>query len=133
MRRYSPKRRQRNDAARSVREGLIAAHAKCMICGRSPKRPHRDKPHECSQLCVHEIANGPNRCKALDKPYACLVLCWWCNGAVVTDKGVWPESRQLALLRRCTPGNFDLAAYNQLINPRAPNRITLAEVDAFTS
>ncbi len=84
-----------------------------------------------STLVVHEIANGPNRQAALDKPFACLVLCWWCNGHVVTDKSQWPESRQLATLRRCIPENYDLVAYNALVNPRAPLRITQDEVDAW--
>jgi hypothetical protein len=81
-----------------------------------------------SQLCCHEIANGPLRQKALDKPYAILVLCWWCNGYVVTNKKEWPEPRQLATLLMESPEAFDLAAYNSLVNPRAPNRITMEEV-----
>ncbi|HDY64795.1 MAG TPA: hypothetical protein ENH84_01005 [Phycisphaerae bacterium] len=86
-----------------------------------------------SQLCCHEIACGTHRQKALDKPYALLVLCWWCNGYVVTDKGAWPEARQLALLKRRSPEDYDLVAYNLLVNPRAPNRITEKEVDAYGS
>lgn len=102
-----------------------------MICGRSPWSPWRDKPRECSRLCVHEIANGPLRDKALDKPYACLVLCWWCNGYEVVNKKVWPEARQLAVLKARGQGAYDLPAYNRLVNERAPNRITPEEVDAF--
>ncbi len=101
-----------------------------MICGKSPQRPHGDKPLDCSNLCVHEIANGPLRRKALDKPYATLVLCWWCNG-LVTNKGVWPEARQLAVLLTEATKDYDLVAYNRLVNERAPNRITQEEVDAF--
>ncbi len=100
-----------------------------MICGHSPARPWRDKPRECSQLCVHEIACGVHRQRALDQPYACLVTCWWCNGHVVIDKRQWPEARQLAVLLVKSPADYDLAAYNRLVNPRAPNRITQTDVD----
>lgn len=129
--RRSAKQKARADEAREVRQALIDAHPECMICGSSLRRPHRFRPAECSRLCCHEIANGPLRQKALDKPYAILVLCWYCNGSVVTDKSEWPESRQLALLRASTPQHYDLAAYNALVNPRAPRRITPEEVDAW--
>ena len=82
-----------------------------------------------SRLCVHEIANGVNRQAALDKPFALLVLCWYCNGHVVTDKGQWPEARQLAVLLEKAPEDYDLVAYNYLINPNAPKRIEQWEVD----
>lgn len=84
-------------------------------------------------MCVHEIANGIHRDAALDKPFACLVLCWWCNGHEVTDKGRWPQARQLAVLQAKSPRHYDLTAFNLLINPRAPQRITQGEVDVFVS
>ena len=82
-----------------------------------------------SQLCVHEIANGIHRTAAQDKPYATLVLCWLCNGYKVTNKRQWPEARQLAVLKHSRPDEYDLTAYNTLVNPRAPERITQGEVD----
>jgi hypothetical protein len=133
MRRISAKRKMRAEEARPVREALIAERRRCEICGHSPAQPWKDKPRECSQLCVHEIANGPYRQKALDKRYATLVLCWWCNGSVVTNKRDWPEARQLACLRRNRPHDYDLVAYCRLVNERAPNRIEPKEVDAFLS
>jgi len=102
-----------------------------MVCGHSPRRPWRDKPRELSQLCVHEIANGPLRQKALDKPYACLVTCYFCNQYEMTNKAKWPEARQLAVLLAKAPEDFDLVAYNYLMNPRAPNRLTIEEVMAY--
>jgi hypothetical protein len=104
-----------------------------MICLHSTARPWKDKPRECSQLCVHEIACGPLREKAMDKPYATLVLCWWCNGSVVTDRKQWPEARQLALLLEKMPDHYDLQAYNFLVNSRAPHRITQEEVMEWLS
>lgn len=82
-----------------------------------------------NRLCVHEIANGPLRSIAQDKPFACLVLCWHCNSQMV--KGVWPESRQLAVLKVRDQQSYDLVAYNRLVNERAPDRITQAEVDEW--
>lgn len=102
-----------------------------MICGRHPGRPWRDKPRELSQLCCHEIANGPNRQKALDKPYAILVLCWFDNGYTVTNKAEWPEARQLAVLLRHAPEDFDLKAYLELTSPNALRRIEMEEIERW--
>ena len=107
---------------------MIAAAGSCEICGHSPARPHIGKPWEVSQLCCHEIANGPLRQKALDQPFALLVLCWWCNGYVVTDKKLWPEARQLGVLRAKRPNDYDLTAYNALVG-YGPDRITEEDVD----
>jgi hypothetical protein len=100
-----------------------------MACGHSPGNPWRDKPRECSQLCCHEILNGPLRQKTLDKPSSLLVLCWWCNQQM-NDKQLWPETRQLALLQARSPDDYDLVAHNELANPRAPLRVTQEEVDS---
>lgn len=102
-----------------------------MICGHCLERPWRDKPRECSQTCCHEISCGPLRDKSLDKPFAILVLCWHCNGSVVTNKKEWPEARQLAVLKRESPEDYDLQAYLELTNPRAMQRITEDEIDSF--
>lgn len=102
-----------------------------MICGHSPRKPWRNRPRECSELCVHEILNGPLRQQSLDKQFACLVLCWHCNG-MVTNKKDWPEARQLAVLKAKRPDRYDLAAFNTLANPRAPNRLLESEVDAWS-
>jgi hypothetical protein len=133
VRGISERNSKRLAEARPIRQGLLERHrdAGCWICGHGPKNPWRDKPADCSRLCVHEVACGANRQKALDQLYAVLVLCWFCNGHVVTNKGDWPEARQLAVLRRSAPENYDLVAYNALVNPRAPHRITPAEVDSF--
>lgn len=130
MRHCSPKTRRINTAARPVREALILKAGRCEICGASPDRPHRGLPKEFSALACHEIACGKHRLKALDKPYAILVLCWKCNSLEVTSKGRWPEARQLAVLKANRPADYDLEAYNFLVNPRAPNRITHQEVYA---
>lgn len=86
---------------------------------------------EMARLSVHEIASGPDRQKALDKPYAVLVLCWQCNSGPFQARGEWPESRQLALLARRRPADFDLTSYLQLTSPRAMRRIEIEEVLAW--
>ena len=128
MRRMSAKFRARAKEAKPVRDHLIARAGCCMICGASPKRP---KHHltELNQLVCHEISNGPLRQKSLDKPYCILVLCVFCNQYEVEDKGKWPQSRQLAVLLAKSPENYDLQAFNFLVNPNAPRRIEQHEVD----
>lgn len=128
LRAVSKKRRKRINETKQFRQQLREDVGECEICGANPHYRHMDKPAECSELVVHEIANGPNRNKALDKSYAVLVLCSWCNQSVVTDKSVWPESRQLAELAKRRPRDFDLFAYLELTSPNAPNRITISEV-----
>jgi hypothetical protein len=128
MRRCSNRFLSRAEAAKPIREALVARRPECWVCGHSPRWPWRDKPKECSQLCVHEILNGPLRQKCLDKVHSLLVTCWFCNSHELTNKRKWPEARQLAVLLKCAPENYDLAAHNFLANPRAPNRITEADV-----
>jgi hypothetical protein len=105
--------------AKKIRDSLIKRVGCCEICG-TVARMH-------NPLCCHEIANGPCRSLALDKLFAMLVVCWRCNGELC-DKASWPETRQLAVLRLRRPQDYDLAAYNQLVNPRAPDRIREEEV-----
>lgn len=124
----SKKAAARAKEAKPFRDALLLLHPSCMICGQTIK-PYW--PAELAKLCVHEIANGQYRQAALDKPYACLVLCCYCNEFEVTDKATWPQSRQLSLLKRLLPANYDLQAFNRLINPNAPNRITEEEVAAW--
>lgn len=80
------------------------------------------------RLAVHEIASGTHRQKALDKPYAVLVLCWQCNSGPFQDRSQWPESKQLALLARRRPKDFDLTAYLKLTSPNAMWRIEIEEI-----
>jgi hypothetical protein len=120
MRRSSSRFRARAAEAKPTRMQLLRENPKCMVCGR-----RRD-------LSVHEIASGANRQKALDKRFALLVVCWECNSGCLKDRRSWPEARQLALLKVKSPEDYDLRAYNDLVNPRAPNRITEEEVENFT-
>ena len=133
MRRQSAKNRKREAAARPIRQAMVAAAGKCEICGTFPEKPKYRIP-DLNLLCVHEIACGSaNRWKFLTAEFGTLVLCFYCNGEVVTDKSVWPEARQLALLKHRRPSQYDLVAYNHLYNPNAPRRIEQHEVDHFSS
>ena len=125
MRNYSKKRQKRNREVRDGRMELIASVGYCEMCG------SKQSDNPIKKLCVHEIANGPNRAKALDKRFACLVLCVLCNCNDAEDKKLWPEARQLWLLQTYRPMDYDLKAYNELINPSAPNRILQSEVDNY--
>lgn len=126
MRRVSQKRASREREAKPFRDALIKSIGRCQGCGK------RHAPwQDLSRLCVHEIAGGPLRQKSLDKPYAVLVLCWGCNGGPFEDKSIWPQARQLALLQDQRPDDYDLVAFNYLVNPNAPNRITQEEVDEY--
>ena len=113
------------------RDELLSETGACMICGASPWNPRLDKPRELSELCVHEIAGGPLRGRALDCRFACLVLCAFCNQHEVTDLGKWPVSRQLAVLKRWRPEDYDLVAFNELVNPNAPLAVTEEEVNEW--
>jgi len=133
MRRQSAKFRKRANEARGFRKELLDKYKKdgCWICGKSPHKPHRDKPLACSVLCVHEILNGPLRQKCLDAEHSVLVLCSYCNQEAVTNKGIWPEARQLKLLLKKNPDGYDLKKHNYMARPNAPNRITQQEVDYY--
>lgn len=127
MKSFSDKRMKRLAEARPFREALVDRVGHCEYCGAYPGIQN-GRMQQLNQLCVHELANGPLRQKALDQPYAVLVLCWGCNG-LATDKGTWSEAAQLKCLRDSRPEDYDLVAYNKLVNERAPLRIEPWEVD----
>lgn len=127
LRYRSTKTQAREEEAKPERRLMVHEGGnRCWICNTTPTRrkyPIRD----LNNICVHEIANGPHRLKALDKRHSTLILCWNCNQNVVTG---WKETRQLALLMSVRPEWYDLAAHNNLVNPNAPRRIEQHEVDA---
>jgi hypothetical protein len=123
-------RSKREAEAKPFRVQLVEVVGQCENCGCSPINRQGRMP-ELTRLAVHEIASGVHRQKALDKPYAVLVLCWQCNSGPFQNRGEWPESRQLALLARRRPRDFDLAAYLELTSPKAPKRIEIHEVLAW--
>lgn len=124
MKAKSDTRKKREAEAKPFRDALIAQVGECENCGCSPS----ERMAELARLSVHEIADGTHRQKALDKPYAVLVLCWACNSGPFKDRSEWPEAKQLALLARKRPKDFNLQAYLELTSPRAPSRITIDEV-----
>ena len=128
MRSRSKKFRDRAKEAKPFRDALIDLVGECEISGHSPARPWPEMPKECSELCVHEIACGPHRQKALDQAYAVLVLSNYANQHMVTDKSEWPEARQLAVLAKSRPLDFNLEAYLKLTSPKAMHRIEIEEV-----
>jgi hypothetical protein len=107
MKRRSDKRQQREAEAQPWRDAKILEVNCCEVCRWKPRTLHRLGP---AYLCVHEIASGADRQKALDKAYAVLVVCNYCN---TTIHG-WPKERQLAVLLLRRPADFDLDAFNEL-------------------
>jgi len=79
----------------------------------------------------HEIAGGPLREKARDKRYAILGLCYDCHRRITNETG-WPRARQLAILKRSRPTDYDLAAFNALVG-FGKHRITEEDVDACST
>ena len=124
MRQVSKKRAARNRECVAWRQQLIARVRRCEVCGRQPWLWDW-------YLCVHEIARGTNREKAIDQAYAVLVVDHKCHEELGSKKE-WPVSRQLWALRRSRPQDFDLAAYLALAHPNAPLAITPEEIDAWT-
>ena len=130
MRRVSPKTAARNAEARPFRVALVQRVGRCEVCGHDPMRLRPGWIRWA--LAVHEIANGADRQKAMDKPYAVLVVCAKCHIEHLGSSGPnseWPEARQLAVLLRSRPADYDLAAYLMDFHPRAPRAVTQAEVD----
>lgn len=122
MNHLSQKRRLREASARPVREALKESVARCEFCLK-PREPHL--------LACHEIANGNGmRQKALDKPFAILVVCLepWGQPLCHATVQSWSEAKQLALLYLVST-RFDLQAYLELTSPRAPRRIEQRDVD----
>ena len=124
MRRASKKTAARIAECADFRAQLKREVGHCELCGHDP---HWVRPGSIAwALHTHEIARGPNRQKALDKRFALLVLCYRCHMERIHGNEEWPESRQLAVLKRSRPSDYDLAAYNTLVG-RGPNRITETE------
>ena len=130
MKRKSDTRKKREAAAKPFRDKLIAVAGECEHCGCSPSNRQGRMP-DLAKLAVHEIASGTHRQKALNQPYAVLVLCWQCNSGPFQNRAEWPEARQLALLARRRPRDFDLQAYLELTSKNAPRRIEIEEVLEF--
>jgi 5-methylcytosine-specific restriction endonuclease McrA len=98
MKPVSNKRQSRNREAKPIRDKFAADHPNCMVCG----RPADD---------THEIARGPARRKAQDKPFALLRLCRECHDDVHAK---WSLGQQYALKALMDNGNYDRVALNRL-------------------
>lgn len=132
LRRQSSKTAALERKARGARVRWKNEAGCCMLCGHSSRNPWPDKPLACSKLEAHEICNGTGyRLRALDKPWAVLIACSFCNQHVLTKKAVWPEARQLCLLLVRAIERYNLIAYLEFTSPQALRRITQEEVEAY--
>jgi hypothetical protein len=126
MRRVSKKRATRNAEAQPFRRALLQRVGHCEICGHDPKRVRSGVI--AWALHVHEICRGSaNRHKAMDKPFATLVVCFLCHDGTIASKAEWPEARQLAALKRSRPADYDLGSYNALVGA-GPKWVSMDEV-----
>jgi hypothetical protein len=112
MRRNTPARAAANRAADKWRKAFLATISRCEYCGK-----HGD-------LCLHEIARGIHRRKAITAPYAILAV-----HPLVCHEAVSLETieRQLARMYLVDASRFDLVAFNRL-RGRADNAITFADL-----
>lgn len=133
LKQQSKKTARRERQAGKVRRQWKKDAKCCMVCGHSPENPRPGMDPELSRLVGHEISNGPLRKASLDLPFCVIVACVFCNQYELMYKTNWPEARQLCLLMIRCPERYDLKAYLHHTNPRAPNRITQAEVDEYRS
>lgn len=124
MRHQSTQHRRRAAEAKPVRMQFIVEVDRCELCGR-----HRFSGRYRTPLFVHEIARGFARQAALDQRCAILCLCGTCHDRIHNETG-WTYARQLSLLRKSRPADFDLAAFCRLIR-RAPGAITEEEVNEW--
>ena len=114
MRWRSKKAAQRAKESKPIRDSLIAAAKECMICGASPRKPKHPMT-QLNQLCCHEISNGPLR----QSLWTSLTASWFCVFIAISASWDKPlaQSRQLAVLMQKSPENYDLVAFNHLVNP----------------
>ncbi len=128
MRRVSNERATRIASCQDFRKQLVRTVGHCELCGHDPKRV---RPGGVAwALHVHEICRGCHRSKALDKPFALLVVCFKCHEFRLSSRAEWPESRQLAVLKRRRPEDYDLGLFNKLVG-WGPRRVTAEEVAAW--
>ena len=122
---------QRDQEIAEFRRNFVLEIGRCEICGHDPSRAK--KGFLGWALAPHEIARGVHRQKALDKRFALLCVCWRCHHTRIHNgKEHWPEERQLAVLKRSRPEDFDLPAYCKLKN-RAETAITEEDVAKYAN
>jgi len=127
MRRMSKTTAAQEKECREVREQLRQETGHCEICGHDSTRVKWGQV--AWAIHIHEIARGALRQRSLDKRFALLVVCFPCHEELGSRKE-WPDARQLAVLKRQRPEDYDLRAFNRLIG-RGPNRITEQDVEAY--
>lgn len=120
MRQISKKRRMLIEKVKPIRDGLREEVGHCEIC----------KNH-LGILDVHEIGRGVYREACLGERCALLLVCRTCHDDKLSYVAEWTEARQLAVLARSRPFDFNLTRFLEITSPRAPKRIEIEEVLAF--
>lgn len=132
MRRESQSTAKRNAESQKFRSSLKRRVGRCEVCGHDPLRVSSGFVRWA--LHVHEIRGNSQRSKCQDMPFGVLVVCSRCHMEHLSSSGPnaeYPEARQLAVLKRSRPGDYDLARYTEEFHPNAPLAITQEEVDGW--
>lgn len=115
MKRMSAKRRRLMASLSQQRADYLAEFPRCVLgCGNAA-------------TCVHEIARGAYRQKAVSEPCTWLAVCQFCNAGPLTNVGEWPISRQLALKHQVDVARFNMRRFNSL-RAGAGRKIDVLEV-----
>lgn len=120
MRPVSKKRQKLMREVKPIRDALREEVGCCEIC---------DNPR--GTLDVHEIGRGVYREACLGERCALLVVCRRCHDEKLSYASEWPEARQLALLARRRPLDFNLTLFLEITSPCAMRRIEIEEIIAF--
>lgn len=117
MRPVSKKRQALMREVKPIRDALRSEVAQCEICGT-----------QRGVLDVHEIGRGPCRAICLGERCALLIVCRSCHSEKLSQPAEWTEARQLALLAKRRPRDFNLTRFLEITSPRAPSRIEIHEI-----
>lgn len=99
------------------RREFLIEHPRCWYCCRMSE-------------CVHEMARGAHRQRAIQEPCTWFAACSLCNSGPLNDWGAVPLLEQLQIKKCNDPSRFDIERFNE-IRGRAPGAITLQEVEEW--
>lgn len=117
MRPVSKKRQKLIREVKPIRDSLREEVGHCELCDTTR-----------GTLDVHEIGRGVYREACLGERCALLLVCRTCHDEKLSHVAEWTEARQLAVLARSRPFDFNLTRFLEITTPRAPKRIEIHEV-----
>lgn len=125
LRKVSEREAARKREHQKRRIALARDVGHCELCGHDFNRGPKVAEGIAWTMQEHHIIRGtrPNaRC-------AVLLLCGYCHTIEIhNEPHLWPDARQLALLRASRPGDFNLEDFNRL-KGCGPDRVTEEDVN----